>query len=180
MTPLRRHMNLRGKKRLLTTSVSLSSQRESNAVGADTNTATRRTASRVHGKVVRASALSATARVSLGVVVASHVRPLTERSLSKQDGTSGTQLRNDVSITGHAATQQSPATGRGLQVVLGTDVVLDGEGDSVKRAAVFALLALLIALCGNGKHIWVDLHDGAGFQLSQPAFYFINIGGTMA
>lgn len=144
----------------LTTSVSLSAQGKGDDIGSDTNTAAGAAAAGVDRQVVGASALATTAGVALGVVVASHVRPLAERGLAEEHGASIAQLLDDEGITRHNVAQQRQAAGARLQVVRGGDVVLDDEGNAVQGATDLALLALGIALRSNGEQVGVDLDDG--------------------
>lgn len=146
----------------LTTSISLGAQGKGNDIGRNTNSAAGAAAARVDGQVVGAAALATAAGVTLGVVVASHVRPLAEGSLAEENGTGIAQLAYDKGIAGDDAAEQSPAAGAGVEVVLGGDVVLDDEGDAVQRAPNLAGLALSISLRGNGEDVGVDLDDGAG------------------
>lgn len=146
----------------LTTTVSLSAERESNRVSRDTNTAAGAATAGIDSQVVSAANLATTAGVALGVVVGAHISPLAERGLSEQDGAGLAELLDDVGVAGHDVAEKGPATGRGLHVVLGGDVVLDGEGDAVERTADLALASLGITLGGNGKDVGVELQDGAG------------------
>jgi hypothetical protein len=146
----------------LTTSISLGSQGKGNDVGRNTNSAAGAAAAGVDGQVVGAAALATAAGVALGVVVASHVRPLAESGLAEQNGAGIAQLFDNKSITGDDAAEQSPAAGAGVEVVLGGDVVLDDKGDAVQRAPDLASLALSISLGGNGEDVGVDLNDGTG------------------
>lgn len=146
----------------LTTAVSLSTERECNNIGSDTYTATRAATTRVDSKVVRAANLTTARRVALGVVVASHISPLTESSFTEEYGTGLAELSYDVSITGNHTAEKGPATGGGFQVILGADVVLDSEGDAVEGTSDLAVASFRITLSSNGEKIRVDLEDGPG------------------
>lgn len=151
---------------VLTTAISLSAQRKGDGVGSNTGTATRRATTRVHSKVVRAANLTTTSRVTLRVVIATHISPLTKSSLAEKHSASFTELLDDVRIAGHDATEESPATGGSLHAVLGSDVVLDGKGNAVERTADLASRTLGIALGGDGEDVGVDLHHGAEATLA--------------
>lgn len=146
----------------LTTSIGLCAQSKGNDVGSNTNTAARAAATRVDSQVVGAADLATTAGVTLRVVVAAHISPLAETSLTEEHSTGVAQLADDKGVSRHNVAQEGPAAGTGLQVVLGGDVVLDNEGDAVQRATDLAALALSISLGGNGEGVRVDLDYGTG------------------
>jgi hypothetical protein len=150
---------------VLTTAISLGTQRKGDGVGSNTSTATGRATTRVHSKVVRAANLTTASRVTLRVVIAAHISPLTQSSLAEKHSASLAELLDDVRIAGHDATEKSPATSSGLQAVLGSDVVLNGKGNAVERTADLASGTLGIALGGDGEDVGVDLHHGAEAML---------------
>ena len=67
-----------------------------------------------------------------------------------------------MGVPGHNAAQQGPAASSSLHTVLGGDVVLDNEGDTVERTTDLALGTLLIQLLRNGEGIRVELQEGTG------------------
>ncbi len=144
-----------------TTAVGLGAEGEGDHVGRDANSASRAAAAGVHGQVVRAAALSAAAGEALRVVAAAHISPLAESGLAKEHSAGVAELGHDVRVAGHDATQESPASCCRLHVVLGANVILDGEGDAVQRTTQRSVLALQVALRGNGKDIGVDLQNRA-------------------
>lgn len=148
-----------------TTSVGLSTQRESDYIRGNADGATGAAAAGVDSQVVGATALAAASGEALRVVAAAHVSPLAERGLAEQDGAGVAQLGHDVGVAGHDAAEEGPAARGRLQVVLGANVVLDGKGDAVQRTTDLAVLTLCIALGGNGEDIGVHLHDGAGLRI---------------
>ena len=110
--------------------------------------------------------MSAAGRESLGVVVAAHVRPLTQAGLAEQHSSGIAKLLDDVRVAGGHAAKKGPATSRGLHVVLGGDVVLHREGDAVEGPADSATGALSVALGGNGECVGVNLQERTAPTLS--------------
>lgn len=143
----------------LTTTVSVRAESKGHHVGTDAGGASRAAATGVHSQVVGAAALATAARVALGVVVAAHIGPLGERSLAKEHSASVAQLAHDVRIARDNAAHERPAAGSRVHVILGSDVVLDAEGDAVEGATDGAVLALDVPLVGNGEHVRVELHN---------------------
>jgi hypothetical protein len=79
---------------------------------------------------------------------------------------------DNVGVAGDNATEQSPATSSGLHTILGGNVVLDNERDTVQRATDLTLGTLIIQLLSNSERIRVVLQDGTGNSSAQEQIRF--------
>jgi hypothetical protein len=113
---------------LLTTPIRLSAKRKRNSIRPDSCCTSRTATTRVYSQIVGASDLSSPGRIAFGVIVAPHVGPLAEPSLTEEDRSGLSKTGDNVSVAWNNAADESPAACCCLHVVFRCDVILDGEG----------------------------------------------------
>lgn len=79
--------------------------------------------------------------------------------MAEEHGAGSTKLGHDMCITGGDAAEECPASSGGFLVVLGGDIVFDGEGDPVERPTNLTLGSLQVHLGCDRYGIWIELYD---------------------
>ena len=148
--------------------VRLRSQSERAEIDRDGDGASRRASTRVDGEVVRAAGLTTTSGVSLGVVIAAHIRPFAKGSLAHQQRTGIPELLNNERVARDDGANERPTSCSGLHLVFRPNVVFDKEGDTMEGPPHLPIGALLVKHVGDVVHVWIELENGAVDVLVSP------------